>query len=135
MASETLSSIVGGGGLFVAKTITGTLIIAPGATGLLATITPPSGQRVKLTGLSADGASPQSGISVAFGGADIITEKSLEGLTSATPLQSVDEFKIGHGTSNHTFIIGEVDAAVTITKDSGNTVQGILYAYEFGVIA
>lgn len=132
MASETLSSIIGGGGSFVAETITGTIVISAGVTGLLATITPPSGKRVKLSGLSAITSVDQAGISVAVGGVDIITEQILNGISASSPVDSAGEFKINHGDNNHTFVLGGIDKAVTISKNAGNTAVAIIYAYEFG---
>ena len=48
MASALLSSVTGGGGGFTAKFDSGGLSVASGATGTYITLTPPSGQKVKL---------------------------------------------------------------------------------------
>ncbi len=76
--SDLLTSIVGGGGAFVAREAASGFLNS-GVTGTILTLTPPAGQRVQLTHLSTDTGFEQTGISVVFGTTTLITEKTLAG--------------------------------------------------------
>ena len=134
--SEKLSAIVKTGGDFITRAAAGGTI-AIGTTG--ATIlTPPSGQRVRLTHLSTTAGANQVGISVTLGSDVVITELDLDGDSPNTTAKfSVGSYQ-AYGAAapplaNYSQFTGKVDEALTITKNAGNTVSTIYYGYEYGL--
>ena len=134
--SATLSTIVKTGGDFVTRAAAGGTI-AIGTTGATI-ITPPSGQRVRLTHLSTTAGANQVGISVTLGSDVVITELDLDGDSPNT----VAKFSVGNyqaygaaapPMSNYHQFTGKVDEALAITKNAGNTTATIYYGYEFGL--
>ena len=114
-------------------------IIASGVTGDILTVTPPAGQRVRLTHLSTGAGFDQNGISILFGTTTVLSEKFISG--PAPDIGAQERFSIGKyqpyaagipPNGNHPFITGKVDEALVINKNSGNTTRDIYYAYEFG---
>ena len=61
-------------GEFPVLEVNGTRILA-GVTGDILEVTPPPGQRVKLTNLSTSAGFEQSGISILFGATSVLSEK------------------------------------------------------------
>ena len=132
----------GGGGMFTAKSISGRVQLASGAAaGAVITLTPPSGQRVKLTVLQAEvGAGAQVNMTLTVGANTLITSQTLSSESNTI----VGGFKIGTGDSagavtlshfnTHPPILGEVDEVVTLTA-AAITISAISYNYEFGVLA
>lgn len=121
-----------GGVSFILKLAETTQTIASGQTGLLATITPPSGQKVRITNMAVVAISQlQSGISIAINGADVITEKSI--IADQLISDFTNRFGIGGSSGSHHVIEGQTDEPITITKNAGNTTQAIYYSFEFGV--
>ena len=134
--SELLGSIVGGGGAFATREADSD-IIASGVTGVIRTLTPPAGQRVRLTHLSTDVAVEQGGISVVFGATTVISEKIVAGGQPRGPLRfSIGTFQayVAGAPPNGNFpaMTGKVNEALTIVKNAGNTSQAIYYGYEYG---
>jgi len=134
--SELLGSIVGGGGAFASRAANADIISA-GVTGTILTLTPPDGQRVKLTHLSTDVAVEQSGISVVFGTTTVVSEKILAGGQPRGPLRfSVGTFQAyaagAPPNGNYPAMTGKINEVLTITKNAGNTAQDIYYGYEYG---
>lgn len=126
--SELLSSITGGGGGFVTKFASPTIIVSSGATGTIATITPPAGQKVRLTALS--GQTLQTNLTtVTSGGVDVISLVLLESRTNVP--DGANELVIGYSDPNHQFITFETGDIVEI-KTNLATSSNTLYAYEFG---
>jgi hypothetical protein len=135
--SEPLSAIVKTGGDFITR-FAGGGTIATGQTGLLLTLDPPSGQRVRLTHLSTTAGAAQSGISVLLGSDTVIDEMELDG---DTPNQAAN-FSVGKYqpyaagnppmTNYHQFT-GKTGEDLTITKNAGNTAAIIYYGYEYGL--
>ena len=113
-------------------------VIASGVTGDILTVTPPAGQRVKLTHLSTAAGFEQAGISILFGVTTVLSEKLISG---PQPNAQVNRYSIGEyqpyaagnpPNGNHLYITGKTDEVLTITKNAGNTARTIYYAYEFG---
>ena len=134
--SATLSTIVKTGGDFITRAAAGGTI-AIGTTG--ATIlTPPSGQRVRLTHLSTTAGASQVGISVTLGSDVVITELDLDGDSPNTTAKfSVGSYQ-AYGAAapplaNYSQFTGKTNEALTITKNAGNTVSTIYYGYEYGL--
>jgi hypothetical protein len=140
--SMTIKVGSGGGGIFTAKAISGRVQLASGAAaGDIITITPPSGQRVRLSVLQAEaGAGEQVNMTLKVGANTLITTQTLSSESNVV----VGGFKIGTGDSEgavtksqfntHPPILGEVDEAIILTA-AANTVSPISYNYEFGVLA
>ena len=137
--SDKLSAIIKTGGDFITRAAAGGTI-AIGATGgaTILTLTPPTGQRVRLTHLSTTAGANQVGISVLIGAETVISELDLDGDTPNT----ATKFSIGsyqaYGAAapplaNYRQFTGKVDEALTITKNAGNTVSTIYYGYEYGL--
>ncbi len=137
--SELLSSAFSGGGFATRLASTG--IILAGSTGTVLTLTPPAGQKVRLTALSQDPTYEQAGISILFDSTEVITEGRLrsaapEGTNSTTKDFSVGSYFPYSGSippvGNFLHFTGKQDEELIITKTAGGTGQNIYYAYEFG---
>ncbi len=124
-------------GEFVASEAGGGTINS-GVTGDILTLTPPAGQRVRLTHMSTLSGFEQNGISILFGSTTVLSEKIISG---PVPNAQTDRYSIGSYQSyaagappsgNHKFITGKTDEALIINKNAGNTARAIYYAYEFG---
>jgi hypothetical protein len=138
--SELLSSITGGGDGFAVR-LASSGFIAAGVTGTILTITPPAGQKVRLTALSQEAAYEQAGISIFFDAEEVISEARLrsaapEGTNGATKDFSVGPYFDWAGTlppvSNFQHLTGRQDEVLTIVKNAGNTIQNIYYGYQLG---
>ena len=131
MADKTLSSIVGGTE-FITRFVSTVQTIAATSSGDILTLTPPSGQKVKLNGLVSIGT--ETGITITIAGSNVITSKTLA--SQNTGLN--DHFCIrGNIISSGELstagdIVGGVDEELVIKKDSGSTALDIKYNYQFG---
>ena len=112
-------------------------VISSGASGTLATLTPPSGQRVRLTHLSTTSPTIQINITVRFDAIDLVTAKSVQGDSPQAPA----EFSIGSyqpytaglpPSGNHKHITGKIDEVLYIILTTSTTAVDLYYAYEFG---
>lgn len=136
MPSKKLSTIVGGGEEFKVSFNSGTLQVASGASGTFITITPPSGERVRLEQMTSFNSSTD--ISVAVGGLTIISAKTL---VSGDP--NIGVFSVGHVATNANDslqvsgntppIVSGVDENITVTKNASTTEGDVRYNYSFGV--
>jgi len=137
--SATLSTIIETGGDFITRAAAGGTIAASSPTGVILTLDPPAGQRVRLTHLSTSAAgSAQVGITVLFGSDTVIDAQELDG---DTPNQAT-KFSIGNYqayaagappfTNYHQFT-GKTDETLTIVKNTGATIATIYYGYEYGL--
>ena len=114
---------------FSSKTGTSVATITTGATGTILTLTPPAGQRVKLTGLVGD-STMTSLTTILFDAVAVVTAVLLaSGTGSAIALNN---FKIGFTDPNQDVIIGGVDAELTITTNVA-TSHDIHYTYQYGI--
>ena len=135
--SETLSAIVKTGGDFITRAASGS-VIGSGVTGVLRIITPPTGQRVRLTHLSTTAGANQTGISINIGAETVIDQLDLDG---DSPTATV-KFSVGNyqpyaagnpPASNYKQFTGGKNEDVVISKNAGNTTTSIYYGYEFGL--
>jgi len=123
------------GGVFVPTFISGTQQVVFGSSGVLITITPPSGKRVLLSSLL-NNSFNETNIKLTVGGVDLITN------TLNYSNSSTGKFAIGQGgagtvsegntAGTYQQIIGGVDEVITVTKTSGTTGDTIYYSYQFG---
>jgi len=127
--SELLSSITGGGGGFVSKFASSVVIVSSGATGTYATLTPPAGQKVKLTALSSQSGTQTNLTTVAVGGVDVATAFILIAPSGEPSL--TNQLMIGYANPNQEPIIGAVGEAIEL-KTNVSTSSGTVYAYQFG---
>ena len=116
----------------------GSGVINGGAGGDILTLTPPSGQRVRVTHLSTTALAIQSGISILFGGIEVLTNLSIAG---GVPNAVDGRYSIGSyfpyaagvpPSGNHKYITGKTGENLVVNKVAGTTAQTIYYAYEFG---
>ena len=135
--STLLGAVMGGGGDFIPRSV-GSGVIASGTSSAsaLLTLTPPSGQRVRLTHLSTQAGSVQTGISVDFGAATVIGNDAISGATPNSGSRSVGSFQAyAAGTppqGNTIYLTGKLDESVVITLGAGSTTSIIYYGYEYG---
>lgn len=128
MTIELKSAV--GGGAFVTKTHSTVQSISSGVTGVLATITPPADQRVRLEFLATAATTAQPGISVDVGGVNVVPTSNLIQPNATSVLAG--DFVIGGNIALAEPILGDVDESVEIIKDAGNTTQAIEYTYSYG---
>jgi len=124
------TSALGGSGTFIAKFASSTILVAIGQTGTFITLTPPSGQRVKLAGLASQSSVLTSLTTVSVGGVAVISDALLEGAAN-TP-NATNQLMIGYAASNQSPITGEVDEVISISTNVATSAP-IVYAYQFGV--
>jgi len=136
--SVKLNTVVGGSGDFSTRSVVYGLL-SSGATGDIIIITPPSGERVRLTHLSTENnvASEELSMSLKFGTTTIISLKTLNGAEPTFSKFSVGNyFPYGYAgivspQGNSPFFTGKKDEVLTISK-TGTTTNTIYYTYEFG---
>ena len=132
MGDVKLSTVAGGitGNI---KFFSGSIAtVAPGASGAIITLTPPSGERIVLTCLATTG-SAEGGVTVNVNGSPVITSKDLDSDTTT----ALDRFNVGAGSNGSVFsypgtlkeIVGGIDEVITVVKDTGNTTRTIAYSY------
>ena len=132
--SKLLSSVAGGSGVFLVKFISGSLSIAPGPSGDLVTITPPSGRRVSLDFLYMSGSLSEANIEVEVGGESVVSGDLDDGNATA----QTNKFAIGPRVTSSNGVqkdplIGRVDEVVIIRKTTGTLSATMFYSYRFGV--
>ena len=132
-----LSSFIAGGS-FLSKFFSGSLTETTGSiTGDVLTLTPPAGQRVRLTSLAADDVSlTKSGTSVTVGATTVVNNLTLQATNT-----SADGNFIVSGSANVNpnvssgfidSITGNIDEDIIINI-SVSSAGDIVYSYQFGV--
>lgn len=117
----------GGGGVFIAKKSYPVETIATGQTGLFKTLTPPLGQRIRITQFTATGISI-SLTTINVGGSDVVSAVSIVQNTGS--LDADNEYIVGDGTG---FIVGEVDEVITFSTNVSTT-HVLELMYQEGVV-
>jgi len=112
--------------------------ITSGASGTMVTLSPPSGQKVRLTALGMVATTTETGITVQVNSVDAVDSKVLVGTNATT----ANGFLIAPGIPNgigasevgsaYPPIVGGIDEDITIIKDTGSTAADIIYGYQFG---
>lgn len=125
MASNLLSSVLGGGGgSFIASASYPTEILSSALTGTIKTLTPPSGKRIKITSLTASDIMT-SLTTVSRGGIDVVTDVVLT--TGSIPVGN--QWVIENGMNE---IVGEIDEEIEL-KTNVATSHNIRLLYQEGV--
>tara|TARA_R110000851_G_C12827592_1_gene540310 strand:+ start:55 stop:447 length:393 start_codon:yes stop_codon:yes gene_type:complete len=128
--SELLGSKMGSGGAFVASFVSACIRVAPGATGTYLTLTPPIGERVKLTGLAS--ITRQTNLTtVTIGGANKVTDVTLEDSKAISDANADNEFKMGFGSPNQESFIGKPNEILEL-KTNVATSHITVYTFQFG---
>ena len=94
MTDITIAALNGSEGGFVTKHISGVISIVSGSSGTLTTITPPSGQKARLTYLSLV-STEQPNIDIKIGGVAVATGLTIRRSTTGYTASSGGQFKIG----------------------------------------
>jgi len=121
-------STKGGGGGFITKFASKTIEVNSGATGTYVTLTPPTGQKVKLTSISSSGVAQTNLTTISVGGSAVVTDAILNQVNIGC---DVDELSINNGAGNQDVITGDVDEVLEISTNV-STSQGTFYSYQFG---
>ena len=120
-------------GEFVTDSVGNGSFTPPNAVGLV--VTPPPGQRVRLTHLSVDVSGSEANITVAFGSTNVLTNVTIWGASATNGTYSIGKYQpypVGQPPwGNHTYITGKTDEPLTITKVSPLSYT-LYYSYEFG---
>lgn len=106
------------------------LLASSGATGTYITLTPPSGQRVRLTGLASGGAKQTNQTTITVGGSVVTSGALLEQVSNTQQPTAANELIIGYGYGNQTSITGDIDESIEISTDVA-TSQSTAYSYQF----
>lgn len=126
---------ISGGGSFVPYTGITTTTVAAGASGDIFNITPAVGNVLRVIRLSTNTSTAETGMTVTItnnsGPTNILSGGDLADLTPGT-----FDFYIGRYSISSMNSIGGLDFVdcknITVTKDTGNTVQGIVISYVEG---
>ena len=131
--SEKLISVAGGGGDFVTRAVASSSL-SIGATTV--TITPPSGQRVRLTHLSNEAGNTETNIDVIFGSTTVFSGSVNGSDPTGSGVLTVGSYmtysQVQPPSGNVRSITGKTGEALTIEKSSGTIVATLYYGYEFG---
>ncbi len=138
MTDKTLSSIVGGGGGFVITSHSGTQKIATGSSGTILTLTPPTGERVRLTVFSPSGTDTVAGLQLNVNGVQMCTG-FCSGNTNLVGSWCVNAVGVSaSGVSNKAWagyvpgVLGGVDEVITVVATGATTSSVIHYGYQTG---
>ena len=143
--SEKLTKIAGKQNDFATRFMGGGSINAGTPVGVILTLNPPSGQRVRLTHLSTIGTSDttQGSITIKFGDIEVVTSKLISGsrptgsgLFSVGSFQDYQSSPAPYGnppSGNYEHWTGAADEIFTITLGSVSPTGTIIYyGYEYG---
>ncbi len=117
-----------GSGRFVTTFASGTIIIPFNTTNTVS-ITPPLGERVRLTSIVSGGAKQTNLTTLSIGGVDVVTDVELSRSGVIDP--SSNEFSIGYGTPSQEPITGGIDQVLEIKTNVARS-QSTGYSYQFG---
>ncbi|MFK5949861.1 MAG: hypothetical protein QM500_13950 [Methylococcales bacterium] len=134
--SEKLSSVIGGRSDFITRD-KGSGNIITGTSGLVLTLTPPIGQRVRITYLSTSVGATQVGVILAFGGVNLSASLTIDDGTTGTGVTSMSIGGIPVNSSTNPprkakrYITGGKDEAFTVSYSASGT-NSVFYGFEFG---
>ena len=129
MAGELLSSVTGGsGGGFITKFASITITVASGQTGTYITLTPPSGQKVKLNMLLSTAVQTNL-TTINIGGVAVVTSVIMA--TNLNNPASGNYFKIGGSPTISAHVTGGINEVLEVLTDV-STSSTTNYAYQFG---
>lgn len=130
MADLTQDSLLSSGG-FKATECSGTLTIASGSSGTLATLTSSGGRKIRLTMLFPESGA-ETGITVTTDGVAVVSSKQLSLSTNSAGSFAVGAFQSGAASFIGNVKYIEANNSIAISKASGATSNSILYATEQG---
>ena len=133
--SEILSSIVGKQNDFATRAMGGGTTSSTGDGTPILTLTPPTGQRVRLTHLSTTAGTNRPSIKLRFGSLDITPTYTLDGddPSSNFTVGSYQDYSAGNPPSgNFEFFTGDTDEVFYIISTAISGTGTIYYGYEFG---
>tara|TARA_R110000764_G_scaffold28039_3_gene66016 strand:+ start:1232 stop:1651 length:420 start_codon:yes stop_codon:yes gene_type:complete len=137
--SEKLNSIVGAPSDFATRFMGGDTIPTISTSSTPLTLTPPPGQRVRLTHLSTNAGEFMGGMSVLFDGVTVfagtINGPAPQGAgTSSFSIGKYQPYAAGAPPAgNYKLWTGAVDEVLTLVKDGGaNPSRPVNYGYQFG---
>ena len=119
-------------GGFATKFISGTTLISSGSSGTLLTITPPSGQKVRITYLTMATVTTQPNINLRIGGVNVATGITLRHRDGGFDNGDANFFKIGGRDAPLSYLEGESDEAIDIVLTTGTTAAEIQVMYMYG---
>lgn len=134
----------GGGGAFIAKFSSKRLEVLAGATGAFITITPPAGQRARLTTMATDTNSTQNNnIQIEVGGSIVVASGIYRNAPNQNGAYSVGLFQAGNATTLGSdnavgivpTIMGEPDEVIIVRATGAPTDRAMRYSYETGILA
>ncbi len=138
MTDKTLSSLIGGGGGFVVTSHSGSQQIAPGSSGTILTLTPPIGERIRLTVFSPAATTTVTDLQLNVNGAQLCTG-TCSGATSLVGSWCVNGVGVSSASvSNQNWagyipeVLGGVDEVITVVATGANTASTIYYGYQTG---
>jgi len=125
MTDKTLSSVIGGGGSFVASASYPSEFIAAGATGTFRTLTPPDGKRLRITYMISQ-SSQTNLLTISVGGDDVVVDVNLE---PEALFLSANDWRVSGGVN---IITGEIDEVIEF-KTNVATSHDIYFMYQEGI--
>ena len=138
--SEKLSSIARDNKDFATRFIDGDDIpigSTPTGSGEMIILTPPAGQRVRLTHLSTEPGDEFAGVSIVFGSTTVVSSLAVNGDLPNDALRfsvgSYQDYTAGAPPiTNYTYWTGKKDEVMTIFTPLPATTVTLHYGYEFG---
>jgi hypothetical protein len=138
--SEKLNTITGKQNDFATRFMGGDDVpigSSPDGTGRAITLTPPAGQRVRLTHLSTSAGDELAGMSIVFGSTTVVSSLALNGdLPNSTARFSVGSFQEYTAgvppLTNYKYWTGGKDEAMSIFIPVAVTTVAFYYGYQFG---
>ena len=126
---------VGGSSDFKVKSVSGSIRLNQGqAAGIIATITPPAGQKVRLLTAGVIGDLAQPDLSISVGGVSVINSLDLgtSDLAGAFTIGGTVDSRTGTFTGCRLdFLQGDTDEAIVISV-AAISVRNVIYGYAFG---
>lgn len=136
--SETLGSVSPGLTAALITRFIGNGVVNAGATGNILMLTPPNGQRVRITNLCTDAlaAGGSGNIIISIGGVDITSAIEINGAEPDLGMSvgAYHDYAAGNPPNkNFKTITGDTDEEIVIRMSSGSLTRKIYYGYIFGV--
>ena len=139
--SETLSYIAGKSRIFATRLMGGGTTADVSVSDIV-TLTPPAGQRVRLTHLSTgSGGAVRFYISVLFGSTEVLSNKNISGEQPFSGSGLSDKYSVGSyqdyaaglpPNQNYEYFTGDVDEALIIRVNQAGGSNTLYYGYEYG---
>ena len=126
------AAVAGKAGSFKTTYLSGRDGIPATRTGVLFSIVPPLGQRVKLDSLISTGSATESDVELRVGGEVVAAGFGLDD-DSGNSSEGFFTIQRGANGGTHAPILGGVDEAIELVKLSGYTDGAVWFSYQFGI--